>query len=82
MNNRRVGSFFMFFNGGPNLGHPGTGGIHNGAAFIVKQLHFLNTGTKGWQDDDIILAHHGEVFLTIGLHRNKLYFHIPQVLVD
>ena len=50
VNDRGDGLLFVLLHGGPHLGHPRAGGVHDVAAALVEELHLLHSGSEGGKD--------------------------------
>jgi len=74
-------AFFVLLDRVPNLGDPGTGGIDDGAALVVEQLHLLHARAKGRKDHHIARVNDREILLAVP-NGNEAHLHIPQLLVD
>ena len=47
------GVLLVLLHGVPHLGDPGTCGVHDVAAPLIEQLHFLNSGPEGGKNHNV-----------------------------
>mmetsp|Transcript_20448 Transcript_20448/g.34069 ORF Transcript_20448/g.34069 Transcript_20448/m.34069 type:complete len:277 (-) Transcript_20448:324-1154(-) len=65
----------------PDLGDPGTGGVHDLHVLLLEERHLVHRGAEGRQDHHVALLHSGVVLATIRSGLHKLHALVGQLLV-